>query len=69
MFVAGVLSVGDDEGNIHLYDLTEVVQSSSASSPSPLAPSRVRVQFWQLTVGGSGIPAVPLCGWCSVVRV
>ena len=66
MFVAGVLSVGDDEGNIHLYDLTEVVQSSSASSPSPLAPSRVRVQFM---VGGSGIPAVPLCGWCSVVRV
>ena len=69
MFAAGVLSVGDDEGNIHLYDLTDVVQASSASSPSPLAPSRVRVQFRQFMVGGSGIPAVPLCGWCSVVHV
>ncbi|KAL8589468.1 hypothetical protein ACOMHN_061679 [Nucella lapillus] len=37
----GVLSVGDDEGNIYLYDLKETLRSIPASPSTPLQPSQV----------------------------
>ena len=37
----GVLGVGDDEGNIHLYDVREAIRSLSAPCAAVLAPSRV----------------------------
>ncbi|XP_070204625.1 leucine-rich repeat and WD repeat-containing protein 1-like [Littorina saxatilis] len=40
-YVNGVLGVGDDEGNIHLYDLGEAVKTSATSSVSLLPASRV----------------------------
>lgn len=43
MLFQGVLGVGDDEGNIHLYDLGEAVKTSATSSVSLLPASRVSV--------------------------